>query len=58
MSRNLGSALIASGNNNLASWVLPDGAISRFGRGAVRAMALSPDGASLAVATPNWALVV
>lgn len=52
MSRNLVSTLVASGNNDLASWVLSDGAISRFGRGTVRAMALSPDGASLAVATP------
>lgn len=52
MSEKLTPTLVASGNNNPANWVLSDGAISRFGRGAVRAMALSPDGASLAVATP------
>ena len=51
MSEKSASTLAASGNNNLASWVLTDGAISRFGRGGLRAMALSPDGALLAVAT-------
>lgn len=32
-------------------WALPDGAIARFGRGCVNALALSPDGKYLAVGT-------
>ncbi len=33
------------------AWALPDGAMARLGRGSVRALAVSPDGSLLAVAT-------
>ena len=46
------STSIVADKGHPMSWALPDGAISRFGRGGVRAMAVSPDGVSLAVATP------
>ena len=40
-----------SGNIDAATWALPAGATFRLGRGRVRAMAFSPDGAYLAAAT-------
>ena len=36
---------------DVTKWALPDGAIARFGRGCVNALALSPDGRHLAVGT-------
>ena len=46
-----GSTPIVADKGHPMSWVLPDGAISRFGHGPVMAMAVSPDGAYLAAAT-------
>ena len=48
-----GPTPIVADKGHPMSWVLPDGAISRFGRGTVMAMAVSPDGAYLAAATKN-----
>ena len=38
-------------NKEVTTWVLPEGAIARLGRGNVRDLALSPDRKSLAVGT-------
>lgn len=38
-------------NTNVNTWALPEGAIARFGKGAVDALAFSPDGNYLAVGT-------
>ena len=46
-----GPTPIVADKGHPMSRVLPDGAISRFGHGSVMAMAVSPDGAYLAVAT-------
>ena len=46
-----GATPIVADKGHPMSWTLPDGAISRFGRGYVHAMAVSPDGAYLAAAT-------
>lgn len=51
MSEKTGSTPIAADKGHPMSWDLPKGAISRFGQGAVMAMAVSPDGAYLAAAT-------
>ena len=51
MSEKTESASIVADKGHPMSWALPDGAISRFGRGYVHAMAVSPDGAYLAAAT-------
>ena len=51
MPEKTGSTSIVADKGHPMSWALPDGAISRFGRGYVHAMAVSPDGAYLAVAT-------
>ena len=51
MSEKTGSTPIVADKGHPMSWALPDGAISRFGRGTVMAMAVSPDGAYLAAAT-------
>ena len=51
MSKETGSTSIVADKGHPMSWVLPEGAISRFGHGPVMAMAVSPDGAYLAVAT-------
>ena len=45
------STPIVADKGHPMSWVLPEGAISRFGHGVVMAMAVSPDGAYLAAAT-------
>ena len=45
------STPIVADKGHPMSWALPDGAISRFGHGCLRAMAVSPDGAYLTVAT-------
>lgn len=45
------STSIAADKGHPMSWALPNGAISRCGRGCVMAMAVSPDGAYLAAAT-------
>ena len=45
------STSIVADKGHPMSWALPEGAISRFGQGHVMAMAVSPDGTSLAVAT-------
>ena len=46
-----GATPIVADKGHPMSWVLPEGAISRFGHGVVMAMAVSPDGTYLAVAT-------
>ena len=51
MSEKTGTMPIVADKGHPMSWVLPDGAISRFGHGPVMAMAVSPDGAYLAAAT-------
>ena len=51
MSEKIQATYIAAESGDPMSWALPDGAISRFGHGYVHAMAVSPDGAYLAVAT-------
>ena len=51
MSEKTESTSIVANKRHPMSWALPNGAVSRFGRGYVHAMAVSPDGASLAVAT-------
>ena len=51
MSEKTGSTTIVADKGHPMNWALPDGAISRFGRGPVMAMAVSPDGAYLAAAT-------
>ena len=51
MSEKTGPTHIVADKGHPMSWVLPDGAISRFGHGPVMAMAVSPDGAYLAAAT-------
>ena len=51
MPEKTGSTPVVADKGHSISWALPDGAISRFGHGSVRAMAVSPDGAYLAVAT-------
>ena len=51
MSEKTGATPIVADKGHPMRWVLPEGAISRFGRGAVMAMAVSPDGAYLAAAT-------
>ena len=51
MSEKTGSTPIVADKGHPMSWVLPDGAISRFGHGPVMAMAVSPDGTYLAAAT-------
>ena len=51
MSKKTGFTSIVADKGHPMSWVLPDGAISRFGRGYVHAMAVSPDGTYLAAAT-------
>ena len=51
MSEKTESTSIVADKGHPMSWALPEGAISRFGRGVVAAMAVSPDGAYLAVAT-------
>ena len=51
MSEKTGATSIVADKGHPMSWALPDGAISRFGHGAVMAMAVSPDGAYLAAAT-------
>lgn len=51
MSEKTGSISIVADKGHPMSWVLPEGAISRFGHGSLMAMAVSPDGACLAVAT-------
>ena len=51
MSKKTGATPIVADKGHPMSWVLPEGAISRFGHGAVMAMAVSPDGAYLAAAT-------
>ena len=51
MPEKTGATHIAADNGHPLNWALPEGAISRFGRGSVMAMAVSPDGAYLAVAT-------
>ncbi len=38
-------------DSDIAKWALPEGAITRLGRGSVRAMAFSPDGQYFAVGT-------
>ena len=53
MSEKTGPTPIVADKGHPMSWALPDGAISRFGRGTVMAMAVSPDGAYLAAATKN-----
>ena len=42
---------VDSGNKEVTTWALPEGAIARLGRGCVRDLALSPDRKTLAVAT-------
>ena len=37
----------SSNDSDAATWALPEGAITRLGRGSVRDMAFSPDGQSL-----------
>ena len=39
------------GGDDVTTWVLPEGAIARLGRGDVNDIAFSPDGQSLAIAT-------
>ena len=51
MSEKTGATPIVADKGHPMSWVLPEGAISRFGHGAVMAMAVSPDGTYLAAAT-------
>ena len=51
MSKKIGSTPIVADKGHPMSWILPEGAISRFGHGPVMAMAVSPDGAYLAAAT-------
>ena len=51
MSEKIVSTPIVADKGHPMSWVLPEGAISRFGHGAVMAMAVSPDGTYLAAAT-------
>ena len=51
MSEKTGATPIVADKGHPMSWVLPDGAISRFGHGPVMAMAVSPDGTYLAAAT-------
>ena len=51
MAEKTGATSIAADKGHPMSWVLPEGAISRFGHGPVMAMAVSPDGTYLAVAT-------
>ena len=51
MSEKTGAMPIVADKGHPMSWVLPEGAISRFGHGAVMAMAVSPDGTYLAAAT-------
>ncbi|MDD9972769.1 MAG: WD40 repeat domain-containing protein [Candidatus Poribacteria bacterium] len=51
MSEKTESTPIVADKGHPMSWALPDGAISRFGQGPVMAMAVSPNGAYLAVAT-------
>ena len=51
MSEKTGATHIVADKGHPMRWVLPEGAISRFGRGSVMAMAVSPDGTYLAAAT-------
>ena len=51
MPEKTGATPIVADKGHPMRWALPEGAISRFGRGYVHAMAVSPDGAYLAVAT-------
>ncbi len=51
MSEKIGTTHIVTDNGYPFNWGLPKGAISRFGQGSVMAMAVSPDGTYLAVAT-------
>ena len=51
MSEKTESTPIVADKGHPMRWVLPEGAMSRFGRGSVMAMAVSPDGAYLAAAT-------
>ena len=51
MPEKTGATPIVADKGHPMSWVLPEGAISRFGHGAVMAMAVSPDGTYLAAAT-------
>ena len=51
MSEKTGAPHIVADKGHPISWVLPKGAISRFGHGSVMAMAVSPDGTYLAAAT-------
>ena len=51
MPKKIVSTPIVADKGHPMSWTLPEGAISRFGQGHVMAMAVSPDGAYLAVAT-------
>ena len=51
MSEKTGTTPIVADKRHPMRWVLPEGAISRFGHGPVMAMAVSPDGAYLAAAT-------
>ena len=51
MSEKIESTPIVADKGHPMSWVLPEGAISRFGHGPVMAMAVSPDGAYLAATT-------
>lgn len=51
MEEKTGATHIVADKGHPMNWALPEGAISRFGHGAVMAMAVSPDGAYLAAAT-------
>lgn len=51
MSEKTGATPIVADKGHPMNWALPDGAISRFRHGSVMAMAVSPDGSYLAVAT-------
>ena len=45
------SAQISANRDDVTTWALPEGAITRLGRGSVRDMAFSPDGQYFAVGT-------
>ena len=51
MSEKTGATHIVADKGHPMRWVLPEGAMSRFGHGSVMAIAVSPDGAYLAAAT-------
>ena len=44
-------APLRAGGDDVTTWVLPEGAIARLGRGSIRDMAFSPDGQHFAVGT-------